>query len=67
MDVRRLSIKSWPFQIVIKSDNSDVDDWCVENVGKRFYDWYEYYTPDRGRIFAFREESSLLIFKLRWN
>jgi hypothetical protein len=45
----------------------EIDDWCAENLGKRFEDWYGYNTEHDNRMYAFKTEAELLVFKLRWN
>jgi hypothetical protein len=65
--VRKLKKEVWPFQITIKTTNEGIDKWCEENLGKRFQEWYGYYTTHEERIFAFKDEATLLVFKLRWS
>jgi hypothetical protein len=43
-----------------------MDEWCSEGVGRRFKDWYGYNTWDKKRIYAFKDEQTLLVFKLIW-
>jgi hypothetical protein len=45
---------------------ADIDAWCSLSIGKEFRDWYSYDVDERKRVFAFKEEDDLLIFKLRW-
>ena len=64
--MRKLKQEVWPFQITIMSNNDSIDDWCRENIGRRFRDWYGYYATE-GRIYAFKEAADLIVFKLRWS
>jgi len=73
MDVRNLKKDVWPFQIKIRtSDNPTVkellgpDVWCTQVVGRRFVDWYSYNLTDKTRVFAFKDEATLLVFKIAW-
>ena len=64
--MRKLNRKLWPYQIEVKSTNSEeIDQWCRENVGLRFRHWYGYMIDNR-RLYAFMDEEMLLVFKLRW-
>ena len=65
--MRKLKKEVWPFQTTIKSTNESIDKWCEETLGRRFRDWYGYYSPDEGRIYAFKDEATLIVFKLRWS
>lgn len=64
--MRKLNKKVWPYQIAIKSDNeSEIDLWCRDNIGLRFRQWYGYMYKDK-RMYAFGDEATLLVFKIRW-
>lgn len=65
--MRKLKTETWPFQISIKSGNSNIDEWCEETLGRRFRDWYGYNTTHEERIYAFKDEATLIVFKLRWS
>ncbi|HEY6435442.1 MAG TPA: hypothetical protein VIY47_02550 [Ignavibacteriaceae bacterium] len=65
--MRKLKKEVWPFQIIIKTEEFSVDEWCTESFGRRFETWYSYNIEVGKRIFAFKEEECLLLFKLRWN
>lgn len=65
--MRKLKQDVWPCQYIIISTNDSVDDWCNQNIGRRFRDWYGYDNTNKERIYAFREEADLIVFKLRWS
>lgn len=65
--MRKLKKELWPFQIILKSGSEEIDKWCEEAIGRRFLDWYGYYYQDNTKIYAFKDEATLLVFKLRWN
>jgi hypothetical protein len=66
--MRQLKASIWPFTVKIYNDNTTtVDDWCKENLGHRFNEWYSYNDGNSGRKYAFKDERTLLVFKLRWN
>ena len=62
--MRHLKKELWPFQIKIYT-LKDVTDWCNTSIGKRSKDWYEY-SENNTRVFAFKDEASLLAFKITW-
>jgi len=65
--VRKLKQEVWPHQIRIKHDGlTTIDDWCAENIGKRFNEWFSYNAEDK-RVYAFKDEATLIVFKLRWS
>lgn len=69
--MRKLKHKVWPHQIVVKVGIGDSHDvgmakWCNENLGFRFKQWYSYSTGADNRLYAFKDESTLLVFKLKW-
>ncbi len=73
MDVRNLKKDVWPYQIKIEIPNVETvrqllapDDWCTQTVGRRFVDWYSYNLTNHTRVFAFKDEATLLVFKLTW-
>lgn len=73
---RVLRKEVWPFQLLVRMDalsttNSvekllEVENWCAEYIGNRFNEWYSYNLGDKHRIFAFKDEATLLVFKLKW-
>lgn len=65
--MRKLKTEVWPYQVRTKLLSLAVDEWCTENLGYRFREWYSYYTTHDERIFAFKDEATLLVFKLRWS
>lgn len=65
--MRALKKNVWPYQVIVKPDTpAVVDDWCIQNIGRRFNDWFGYNTSDK-RIYAFKDETTPLVFKLRWS
>lgn len=67
--MRKLKKHVWPYQITVPSspENAKGDAWCKSNIGQRFKDWYSFDTDyGRKRIFAFKDEETLLVFKLKW-
>lgn len=64
--MRHLSKKAWPYQITLRSDSLR-DSWLNEHIGKCNQDWYYYSNNDyTDTIFAFKDEASLLAFKITW-
>jgi hypothetical protein len=75
MDVRNLKKEIWPYQMEIRMPDVKSaaellapDKWCTEIIGLRFKDWYSYTLRDSQgrRVYAFRDEATLLVFKLTW-
>lgn len=68
--MRLLKKEIWPYSITIPWVEWEyvekMDAWCDETVGKRFKQWYGYNTWDEKRIYAFKDEQTLLVFKLIW-
>lgn len=64
--MRKLKTNVWPYTIAIQSNNFSPDQWCSDNVGRRFADWYSYDDSRRKRVYAFKDEATLLVFKLKW-
>lgn len=65
--MRKLKQEIWPYQTSVKSVNEEsIDDWCIENIGRRFREWYGY-THTNGKVYAFKDEATLIVFKLRWS
>lgn len=64
--MRVLNKKHWPIQITCKSGNdSDLrDTWCKQTLGSNCTFFVQPYTGVK--VFAFKEESDLLMFKIRW-
>ena len=68
MDVRSLNKKYWPYQIELKTSINWqlMDEWCRTSMGNYYTDWYSF--NRRGNtIYGFRDEQSLLVFKLKWS
>jgi hypothetical protein len=66
--MRKLNHKVWPYQTTIYLDGqAAADQWCRDRFGIRFKDWYSYSVDSQTRLFAFKDEASLLVFKLAWN
>lgn len=69
--MRKLKREIWPYEIILQKaetipDARNIDKWCNETLGYRFRDWYSYSIHGDNRIFAFRDEAVLLVFKLKW-
>ena len=65
--MRILKKEIWPFRIALRDpDIEATDNWCRENIGYRFRDWYSYSLEGHNRLYAFKDESTLLVFKLKW-
>lgn len=64
--MRILKKEIWPFQILVKVEDFSIDEWCEKTFGRRFDNWYSYNIDVEKRLFAFKEESDIVIFKLRW-
>lgn len=70
--MRKLKKEVWPYSAILAlpkiSSNSPtlVDDWCLTTVGKQTIDWYGYDTGAGWRVYSFKDEETLLIFKLTW-
>jgi hypothetical protein len=67
MDVRVLKKHVWPYSTTLKRDDLRIKEWCDSTVGIRFRDWYSYYLDDKkGITYAFKDEATMLVFKLKW-
>jgi hypothetical protein len=69
--VRKLKKNVWPYQSVLNLEIDDQQDkemvkWCNETIGLRFRDWYSYSFNRNRRIYAFKDEATLLVFKIKW-
>ena len=65
--MRVLKKEIWPHRIIIKTlDESIQDTWCNKMLGRRFDDWFGYNIDNDKRIYAFKDEATLLVFKLTW-
>jgi hypothetical protein len=73
--VRTLKKEIWPYQVYVTMPEVEsvnelvaLDNWCAQSIGRRFVDWYSYGFGDnkRTRIYAFKDEGTLLVFKLTW-
>lgn len=63
--MRKLNKSIWPVQTIVIDYEGKIEQWCKDILGRRFRDWYSY-DSDNGRVYAFRDEETLLVFKLRW-
>ena len=63
--MRQLKKGIWPYRITVVSFERNIENWCEEMLGRRFCDWYSYDTPS-GRLYAFKDEETLLMFMLMW-
>ncbi len=71
--MRTLKKEIWPYQVFVKMPTAEtvnelvaLDNWCTQSIGRRFVDWYSYGLGDKTRIYAFKDEATLLIFKITW-
>lgn len=66
--MRKLNKKVWPYAVAIINydKNNEIESWCKLNIGRRFNDYYSYDMMDSKRVFSFRDEQALLVFKLTW-
>lgn len=71
--MRTLKKEIWPHQVYVKMPAVEsvnelvaLDNWCSQSVGRRFIDWYSYGFGNGIRIYAFKDEETLLVFKLTW-
>lgn len=72
--MRTLKKEIWPHQVFVKMPTAEtvnelvaLDNWCARSIGRRFVDWYSYGVNDNTtRIYAFKDEATLLVFKLTW-
>lgn len=68
--MRYLNKKLWPFQIKIKYriDKEHIDAWCDISAGKQFNEWYSFNECGNSKVtYAFKDQSTLLAFKLIWS
>ena len=65
--MRHLKKDLWPYQIISYSMSGKINDWCKTCIGRRSKEWYDYSDGQNRRIFAFKDEESLLAFKLTWS
>lgn len=69
--MRKLKQEIWPHQISLKIRQDDKVEtemvaWCNENLGHRFKQWFSYSFDVENRLYAFKDEGTLLVFKLKW-
>ena len=80
--MRHLNKNIWPYTILLRNVTSNselgayiqldggkakkINDWCNQRIGKLYHDWYTYYIDGNDKIYAFKDEASLLAFKLTW-
>lgn len=66
--MRQLKKEIWPYttRLYNLDDKSDPDKWCKEAIGQRFRDWYSYTDGQNERCYGFKDEATLLVFKLKW-
>lgn len=66
--MRVLKKAIWPTTAVLTDNTKESDDiikdWCNLNIGKSC--WIRYISGTQ-QVYAFRDEQSLLLFKLRWS
>jgi len=59
----------WPYRITISDKKLDIYDlivWCKINVGEQYKSWHCFVYKESDIQFSFKEESDLLVFKLKW-
>lgn len=63
--MRHLNKTVWPYQITLKIIHTGgvMQKWCNECIGKECVDWYY---NNETLTYAFKDEPSLLVFKLTW-
>ena len=67
--MRILRRELWPYQVFLDVDpelDTAIYNWCHDIIGMRSEDWYSYSFTGIKHIYTFKEESSLLVFKLKW-
>ena len=65
--MRSLKKEIWPHQITIKTLNESIQDAsCNRLIGEKFTDWYGYDMDNDRRVYAFKDEADLVVFKLTW-
>ena len=68
MKMRHLKKSLWPFQTKFNiNDYTKVDEWCRSCIGKRGDDWTSYGVAGKYNLAAFKDEASLLAFKITWS
>lgn len=66
--MRVLKRNIWPHVCTLILDTGTLEKievWCAESLGHRFHEWYSYDVM-HGRTYGFKDESVLLVFKLKW-
>lgn len=67
--MRKLKHELWPYQIRIRihddTAENDIFKWCNGTIGHRFMHWFSY-SYDNYKLYAFKDEATLLLFKLTW-
>lgn len=66
--MRVLNKSYWPYTITLRSptDANDIEEWLKSAIGRRFKEYYSY-SLDRNIVtYGFKDEESLLVFKLKW-
>jgi len=67
--MRVLKKDIWPAVVNITAEkHTEMILWCEVNCGRRFRDWYSYkvYGASNTVIYAFKDEPTAMVFKLRW-
>ena len=65
--MRVLNKKHWPIQITTHGSDDRIDlrdAWCKQTLGRNCTFFVQQWTGVK--VFAFKEESDLLMFKIRW-
>lgn len=46
--------------------DQEIHNWCTETIGHRFLQWFSYSMDIDKRVYSFKDEETLLVFKLKW-
>lgn len=64
--MRHLKRSTWPYQATLRNEVvADICNWCRQNAGAQMHEWM-WFTQYNDAIFAFKDEATYLMFKLRW-
>ena len=68
--MRQLKKEIWPYQISLFDlelhNLEEITKWCTHHLGYRFRGWYSYVFNRDEHVFAFKDQETLLVFKLKW-
>lgn len=64
--MRHLKRITWPHQVIIRNEIvADICNWCRLHAGIQMKEWM-WFTQYDDAVFAFKDESTYIMFKLRW-